>query len=88
MTEFPLKLDKDLRTELVRQFEQYLRDEFDADPAELGTSLLIDFAGQLLGPLYYNQGLRDALAVASRHAEAIEVDVFALERETNPRPRE
>jgi len=85
MTEFPLKLDRELRGELVRQVQQYLRDNFDLEAGDLASGLLLDFAGQIVGPLYYNNGLRDALAAASRHAEALEVDVFSLERPVNPR---
>lgn len=85
MTEFPLKLDRELRGELVRQFQQHLRDAFDVEAGDLATGLLLDFAGQLIGPAYYNEGLRDALATASKHAEALEVDVGAMERDMNPR---
>lgn len=85
MTEFPLKLDRELRSELVRQLQQHLNDAFDIEPGDLAAGLLLDFAGQLIGPAYYNEGLRDALAAAGKHAEALEVDVYAMERSVNPR---
>jgi uncharacterized protein (DUF2164 family) len=85
MTEFPLKFEKDTRTELVRQFQQYLRDEHDLEPGDLSTELFIEFAGKVLGPHYYNHGLKDALKVALDHAEIVTSDVLSLEKDTNPR---
>jgi uncharacterized protein (DUF2164 family) len=86
MTEFPLQLAPELRKEFVRQFQHYLRDEFELECGDLAAGLFIDFAGMLLGPVYYNAGLHDALALASQHNEGLAVDVLALEKEPNPRP--
>lgn len=78
MTDLPLKFERDVRLELVRQFQQYLDDEFSLDAGDLATEFLVDFAGKVLGPLYYNRGLRDALQAANAHAEGLTVDVLAL----------
>lgn len=85
MTEFPLKFEKETRTELVRQLQHYLRTEHDLEPGDLGTELLIEFVGKVIGPHYYNQGLKDALKVAMDHAEIVQSDVLALEKDMDPR---
>jgi uncharacterized protein (DUF2164 family) len=87
MTEFPIKHEPALRKELLVQVQNYVQSEFGMECGELAAGFLIDFAGKLLGPAYYNAGLHDALALANQHHESLGVDVLALEQESNPRDR-
>ncbi|MDZ7728600.1 MAG: DUF2164 family protein [Dehalococcoidia bacterium] len=85
MTDFPMKFEAAQRREVARQFQHYLEREFGVEAGELAAGFLADFAGEVLGPLYYNAGLHDALDVARQHAETTTVDVLALEREVEQR---
>lgn len=86
MTDFPLKFEAAQRREIIARFQHYLDAELGVEAGELATGFLVDFAGKLLGPVYYNAGLRDALDAAREHADMLAVDVGALERESDPRP--
>jgi uncharacterized protein (DUF2164 family) len=76
------------RTELIRLMQQYLRDHFDLEAGDLGTELLLERAGELLGPVYWNEALKQAAAIVTDHAEMTGVDLLAKEKELERRHRE
>jgi uncharacterized protein (DUF2164 family) len=88
MTDFPIKLEPEIRKELIVRFQNYLRDEFALESGDLAAGFLVEFAGKIVGPVYYNAGLRDALTLANQHNESLSVDVLALEQDLDPRAPE
>lgn len=70
-------LPPDERMELVRLLQQYLRDNFDLDPGDLGAELLLVRAGELVGPLYWNRALGEAAILVRDYAERAEADLLA-----------
>jgi uncharacterized protein (DUF2164 family) len=76
------------RTHLVRLMQQYMRDHFDLEAGDLGTELLLERAGELIGPLYWNEALRQAAAVLSDHSDMAAADLLAREKELERRHRE
>jgi uncharacterized protein (DUF2164 family) len=55
-----IELDKDVREEALRKLSLYLRDELDRPISGLEAGFLLDFIGETLGPVFFNQGVRDA----------------------------
>jgi uncharacterized protein (DUF2164 family) len=71
-------LSGDQKRRLIRELRQYLRDHLDIDPGDFGVELLLHRAGELIGPVYYNQGLSDARTAVAEHAEALRRELAAL----------
>ena len=76
------------RTNLVRLMQQFLRDHFDLEAGDLGTELLLERTGELIGPLYWNEALKQAAVIVGDHAEMIGADLLAREKELERRHRE
>ena len=76
------------RTDLVRLMQQFMRDHFDIEAGDLGTELLLERAGELIGPLYWNEALRQAAAVLSDHSDMATADLLAREKELERRHRD
>ena len=79
---FP-KMEKPQKTALVHQVQEYLQREFDPEAGELASEMLLEFAASLLHPLIYNEALKDARAMASRHAESLDEDLISMEKPLN-----
>lgn len=73
------------RTELVRLLQQYLRDHFDLEAGDLGAELLLQRAGELVGPIFWNKALEEASLMAKEHAESMAVDLLANQKELERR---
>lgn len=70
-----LKLEKTNRDTLIEAIITYFHMERDEELGELAAGFLLDFFCEQLGPMYYNQGLRDAHAFINDKLE----DLAALE---------
>ena len=76
---FP-KMEKPQKTALVLRVQEYLQREFDPEAGELASELFLEFAAGLLHPLIYNEALKDARAMASRHVESLDEDLISMEK--------
>ena len=76
---FP-KMEKSQKTALIHQLQEYLRREFDPEAGELASELFLEFVASLLQPILYNEALKDARAMASRHAESLDEDLISMEK--------
>ncbi len=74
------KMEKPLKTALVLRLQEYLQREFDPEAGELASELLLEFVATILHPLVYNEALKDARAMASRHAESLDEDLISMEK--------
>lgn len=79
-----MKLSKEQRAEIVREVQQYFRDEFDLELGELRAGLVADFFGRVIGPLHYNEAITDARALAADRAATTDEELFALLKEVDP----
>ena len=70
-----LKLDKENRDKLIEGIIAYFHEEHDEELGELAAGFLLDYFCEQLGPIYYNQGLRDAHTFINDKLE----DLAALE---------
>lgn len=60
-----IRLPKAEKADYVRRLQEYVQAELDLEIGELGAEFLFDFVAGLAGPVYYNEALEDARAVAS-----------------------
>lgn len=77
-----IRLSDDRRAFLRRSIQQYFLDEFDDEISDFRAENLIDFLVRELGPVVYNQGVRDAVAFMQDKLSDIEGEVY----EREPRP--
>lgn len=69
--EMPREVKKKIKEEIIRYFSV----ERDEDIGELSAELFLDFITEKIGPVFYNQGIRDAQAFLSEKLE----DLYGIE---------
>ncbi len=80
-----IAFEKPDREAMADALQRHLLKEFDLEIGGLEAEMLLEFFAERIGVFYYNQGLKDALAVASRKLDMVADDVYALEQPTRPR---
>ncbi len=67
---------------IARKIQVYFREELEQEIGNFDAQFLLDFFTEEIGPLYYNQGLYDALAVFETQVETIADAVYSIEKPT------
>ncbi|WP_296102522.1 DUF2164 domain-containing protein [uncultured Agrobacterium sp.] len=75
-----LKVDKQQKAAMTKLVRDYLVSELDVDISGLQSEMLVDHLAQVIGPQFYNQGLRDAQAVILRRMDDAASDIDVLEQ--------
>lgn len=73
-------IDKQQKLVMVSTTRAFLSDELDLDIGALQAEMLIDRLAEILGPVFYNQGLRDAHDAVRRRMEDAAADIDVLEK--------
>lgn len=55
---------KGQRPDILHKLKAYFREERDEELGDLAANLLLDFLEREIGPVFYNQGVKDAKAKA------------------------
>jgi uncharacterized protein (DUF2164 family) len=71
-------LSKDDRADAVVRIQRYFRDERGEALGDLAAGMLLDFIQTELAPAFYNQGVKDAKAVATRFSGLLDEEIDAL----------
>ncbi|KXG86030.1 DUF2164 domain-containing protein [Agrobacterium bohemicum] len=79
-----LKLEKQQKADMVTALRGFLTDELDVDIGALQVDMLVDHLAEVIGPVFYNKGLRDAHEAVLQRMEYAAADIDLLER-TVPR---
>lgn len=80
-----LKVDKQQKAAMTKLVRDYLVSELDVDISGLQSEMLVDHLAQVIGPQFYNQGLRDAQAVILRRMDDAASDIDVLEQHLHGR---
>ncbi|MGV1914605.1 DUF2164 domain-containing protein [uncultured Agrobacterium sp.] len=80
-----LKVDKQQKAAMTKLVRDYLVNELDVDISGLQSEMLVDHLAQVIGPQFYNQGLRDAQAVILRRMDDAASDIDVLEQHLHGR---
>lgn len=75
-----LKVDKQQKAAMTKLVRDYLVNELDVDISGLQSEMLVDHLAQVIGPQFYNQGLREAQAVILRRMDDAASDIDVLEQ--------
>jgi uncharacterized protein (DUF2164 family) len=73
-------IDKQQKLVMVSTTRAFLSDELDLDIGALQAEMLIDRLAEILGPVFYNQALRDAHDAIRRRMEDAAADIDVLEK--------
>ena len=71
------KAERDAITGVIQRF---FVDELDSEIGSLPAQQLLQFFGEIIGPFYYNRGLRDAQAAFARQADNFNDEIYGLEQ--------
>ncbi|MFN3508703.1 MAG: DUF2164 domain-containing protein [Allorhizobium sp.] len=78
-------MEKDLisreeKERLSLRVQRHLSHEADIELGRFEVEALIDLVAKLIGPQYYNKGLRDAQALLARQVDQINDAIYEMER--------
>jgi len=78
-------MDKDLisreeKERLLLRVQRHLSDEAEVELGRFEGEALVDLVAALIGPFYYNKGLRDAQALLARQVDQINDALYEMER--------
>jgi uncharacterized protein (DUF2164 family) len=71
-----IEVTKEIKQELITEIQSYFLVEREEELGVLAAGLLVDFIIEKMGPLFYNQGIKDACAFMSEKVE----DMYGLEK--------
>ena len=80
-----VKWNADERRRIISEIQYFYHQERDEEIGELAAGTILDFFALLIGPYYYNAGIKDAVKHAEVHASRLEEDLYALLRKGNKR---
>jgi uncharacterized protein (DUF2164 family) len=75
-----LKIPREHKALLVNKIQSYFVTERSEEIGELAAGNLLDFMVEQLGPIIYNQAIRDARTVVMQQMERVEEELHALEQ--------
>lgn len=78
-----IQLTKQEQESIVAKLKTYFADELNHDLGQFEAEFLLEFLSKELGPYYYNCGLHDARAVFEERVQAIDDDLYAIEKRTD-----
>ncbi len=80
-----IKLSKEDLAWLAERIQNYFDTELGQEIGNMDAGFLIDFFAETAGPVFYNQGLRDAQVLLSRKLEDVSDELSAMEKLLPPR---
>lgn len=75
-----VELEKSAKDALITRIQKYFRDELQQDIGRFEAEFLMDFFGENLGVLYYNQAVRDVQAQLQQQLEEVSYGIGELEK--------
>lgn len=73
-----LELSREVKKQAIEDIKTYFSNEREEEIGDLGAGLLLDFIIEEIGPILYNQGIRDAHQFLNERLE----DLYGLEKRT------
>lgn len=75
-----IKFEKLEREAIVASIQRYFVKELESEIGNISAQQLLQFFGEVVGPFYYNQGLRDAQATLMRQVDTFNDEIYGLEQ--------
>ncbi|HEU4964880.1 MAG TPA: DUF2164 domain-containing protein [Bacilli bacterium] len=73
------KIPREQKQQLIDSIQQYFYDEHGEEMGNIAAESLCDFMLQTLGPVLYNQAVKDARELLQQKLVSLEDDLYALE---------
>ncbi|PTX63239.1 uncharacterized protein (DUF2164 family) [Melghirimyces profundicolus] len=77
-----LKLPREQKEVLIDEIKSFCLDERGEEIGNIAAETLLHFFIDQLGPVLYNQGIRDAVKLVGQRCTAMEEDLQSLQRMT------
>jgi uncharacterized protein (DUF2164 family) len=71
----PITISKEDRQQTIESLQRYFEENFDEPLGNLPAESLLDFIATEIGPLMYNQGVRDAQKHLQARVAELDIDV-------------
>lgn len=73
-------LSPELKRRMIEEIQDYFLRERDEEIGEIGAEICFEFIKERLGPVFYNEALREARESAEQKMQMLEDDLYALEK--------
>ncbi|MFC0523733.1 DUF2164 domain-containing protein [Pontibacillus salicampi] len=80
-----MKFPREEREQIIESIQAYFEIERGEEIGNLGAEQLLDYIVQEVGPLLYNQGVRDAKKMVDQKLLNIDEDITSLEKQKQTR---
>lgn len=74
------KLTLEKKRQMIQEIQDFFLKERGEEIGEFAAEICFEFIKERLGPVFYNEGIRDAREVAEQRMQLLEEDLFALEK--------
>lgn len=74
------KLSLEKKREMIQEIQEFFLKERGEEIGEFAAEICFEFIKERLGPIFYNEGIRDAREVAEQRMQMLEEDLYALEK--------
>ncbi len=72
------------RIELIQRVRTYCEGELSLELGRFDVEFLVDYFTKEIGPVYYNQGLFDAVAMLDKRVDEVRESILAMEQHNTP----
>ncbi|GLO63720.1 hypothetical protein MACH09_42280 [Vibrio sp. MACH09] len=70
------------RQDILLELQRFFEDELDMELGQFDADFLFDFVSKKMGPVFYNQGVRDAQKVIDAKILDISDELYQIEKES------
>lgn len=77
------KLPKEQKQQVVRRIQDYFLEEREEELGGLAAELLLDFMIKEIGPVIYNQAIKDATRLVGEKMISLDDDLQSMEKPLN-----
>ncbi|WP_339161859.1 DUF2164 domain-containing protein [Siminovitchia sp. FSL W7-1587] len=77
---FMPRLSLEKKRKMIKEIQAFFLKERGEEIGELAAEICFEFIKDRLGPVFYNEGIRDAREVANERMQMLEEDLYSLER--------
>jgi uncharacterized protein (DUF2164 family) len=81
------KIPHEQKQAIIGQIQRYFQVERGEELGDLGAESMLEFMLQTLGPLVYNEALKDARKVMNERLLSLEDELYTLEKPIKLMPR-
>lgn len=74
------KLTLEKKRQMIQEIQEFFLKERGEEIGEFAAEICFEFIKERLGPVFYNEGIRDAREVAEQRLQLLEEDLYALEK--------